>query len=72
MKKRLAFIMLLCLGMMVVSAQRKMIVVNAETKVPVRDVQVYTPEGTDMRTFQSHQLPSSPFRTTLPPEVGNP
>ena len=50
MKKRLAFIMLLCLGMMVVSAQRKMIVVNAETKVPVRDVQVYTPEGTDMRT----------------------
>ena len=33
-----------------VSAQRRMVVVNMETKVPVRDVQVFTDEGKNMTT----------------------
>lgn len=49
MKKRVVFITLL-IATMAVSAQRKMIVVDAETKVPVRDVKVYTPEGLDTLT----------------------
>ena len=50
MKERLALFGLLFVGAMAVLAQRKMIVVDAETKVPVRDVQVFTPEGKDIRT----------------------
>ena len=50
MKKRLAFIGLLFAGVGLLSAQRRMVVVDAEIKVPVRDVQVYTPEGLDTLT----------------------
>ena len=50
MKKQLFFISLLLFVTMAVSAQRKMVVVDAETKVPVRDVNVYTPEGLDTLT----------------------
>ena len=50
MKERLAFILWLFVGTMAASAQRKMIVVDAETKVPVRDVKVFTPEGFDTQT----------------------
>lgn len=50
MKKRLTFIGLLSVGLASLSAQRRMVVVDADLKVPVRDVQVYTPEGFNQRT----------------------
>jgi len=43
MRKRLAFIGLLSVGLASLMAQRRMVVVDADLKVPVRDVQVYTP-----------------------------
>ena len=50
MKKRLAFILLLSVGWTSLSAQYRMVVVDADLKVPVRDVQVYTPEGSHQHT----------------------
>lgn len=50
MKQYLASIGLLLVVSLAIAAQRRMIVVDAETKVPVRDVQVYTPEGMDTLT----------------------
>lgn len=50
MRKRLAFIGLLSVGLASLMAQRRMVVVDADLKVPVRDVQVYTPEGLDTLT----------------------
>ena len=48
---RLALILLLlAVGLTELSAQRRMIVVNAETKVPVRDVQVFTDNGQNTQT----------------------
>ena len=43
-------LLLLLLATLSVSAQRRMVVVNMETKVPVRDVQVFTDEGKNMTT----------------------
>ncbi len=50
MKQHLASIGLLLVVSLAIAAQRRMIVVDAETKVPVRDVQVFTSEGQDQRT----------------------
>ena len=50
MKHLLALIGLLLVVSMAVSAQRRMVVVDAEIKVPVRDVRVFTPEGLDTLT----------------------
>lgn len=50
MRRRLAFIGLLSVGLASLMAQRRMVVVDADLKVPVRDVQVYTPEGFDTLT----------------------
>ena len=50
MKELLAIIIPVLFGLASVSAQRRMIVVDADLKVPVRDVQVYTPEGLDTLT----------------------
>ena len=47
---RVVSILLLLVGMTELSAQRKMIVVNVETKVPVRDVQVFTDNGQNTQT----------------------
>lgn len=38
------------MGLASESAQRRMVVVDADLKVPVRDVQVYTPEGNNQQT----------------------
>ena len=50
MKKRFTIILLLLAGVGLLSAQRRMVVVDADLKMPVRDVQVYTPEGFDQST----------------------
>ena len=50
MRKCLAFIGLLSVGLASLMAQRRMVVVDADLKVPVRDVQVFTSEGQDQRT----------------------
>ena len=50
MKQLFAFILPLVMGLASESAQRRMVVVDADLKVPVRDVQVYTPEGLDTLT----------------------
>ena len=50
MRRCLAFIGLLSVGLASLMAQRRMVVVDADLKVPVRDVQVYTPEGLDTLT----------------------
>ena len=51
MKQLFAFILPLVMGLASESAQRKLVVVDADLKVPVRDVQVYTPEGLDTLTM---------------------
>ena len=50
MKKRFTIILLLLAGVGLLSAQHRMVVVDADLKMPVRDVQVYTPEGFDQST----------------------
>jgi len=50
MKQLFAFILPLVMGLASESAQRKMVVVDADLKVPVRDVQVFTPEGSSQQT----------------------
>lgn len=50
MKEQFTFILSLMFGLASVSAQRRVVVVDADLKVPVRDVRVYTPEGMDTLT----------------------
>ena len=50
MKPLLALILPMALGLASESARRRMVVVDADLKVPVRDVQVYTPEGHNLQT----------------------
>jgi len=51
MKQLFAFVLPLVMGLASESAQRRMVVVDADLKVPVRDVQVYTPEGGNQLTI---------------------
>ncbi|MBO4718618.1 MAG: hypothetical protein J5658_01975 [Prevotella sp.] len=50
MKQILAFIFPLVMGLASETVQRRVVVMDADLKVPVRDVQIYTPEGVDLLT----------------------